>query len=443
MTNRKLLNALIVLPLLCFVSCNNAGKKPTSDYPNIILIISDDQSWTDYSFMGHKYIQTPNIDRLAKEGLSFTRGYTTAPLCRPALASMITGLYPHQHGVLGNDPVFPWSGGQKWGSDWLKERKIFNEEYISHLEGGPCIPQLLEEAGYISLQTGKWWEGHYSRGGFSSGMTHGDPERMGRHGDDGLTIGREGLEILYEFIEDAGESGDPFFIWYAPFMPHAPHTPPDSLLKKYIPVAPTEAVAAYWAMCEWFDKSCGELISHIDKQGLGDNSLFIYVTDNGWIQDHDRPNRFAPRSKRSPYDMGIRTPILLRWPEKIIPEKDTVSLVSSVDIATTILALCGLSPTALMQGINVLDKEALSSRDVIFAENHKHDFSSTDSSLLHRIIIDRNWKLILPDPLNLPEAGPELYDLKKDPFEWRNLSEDNPEKVEELSWKLEEWWRCP
>jgi arylsulfatase A-like enzyme len=94
-----------------------------------------------------------------------------------------------------------------------------------------------------------------------------------------------------------------------------------------------------------------------------------------------------------------------------------------------------------MQGINVLDNKALSGRDAIFAENHKHDFSSIDSSLLHRIIIDRNWKLILPGPINLPEAGPELYDLRKDPFEWRNLSEDHPEKVEELSWKLEEWWR--
>jgi uncharacterized sulfatase len=342
--------------------------------------------------------------------------------------------------MLGNDPVFPWSGKEKWGSDWLKERKVFNEAYISRLEESPRLPQLLEEAGYVTLQTGKWWEGHYSRGGFSSGMTHGDPERMGRHGDEGLTIGREGLEVLYEFIRDAGESGNPFFIWYAPFMPHAPHTPPDSILAKYLPVAPTEAVAAYWAMCEWFDISCGELISHIDRQGLGENTLFIYVTDNGWIQDPDRPNRYGPRSKRSPYDMGIRTPILFRWSEKITPGKDTVSLVSSVDIAATILELCGLCPPAPMQGINVLDREALTGRNIIFAENHKHDFSSIDSSLLHRIIIERNWKLILPDPLNLPEAGPELYDLRKDPYEWHNLSSDNPEKVEELRRKLEEWW---
>ncbi len=91
----------ILLPL--FFSCNNQESKLP---PNIILLISDDQSWPDYSFLGHEHIRTPRIDQLAAEGLTITHGYTTAPLCRPALASMATGLYPHQHGVYGNDPVF-------------------------------------------------------------------------------------------------------------------------------------------------------------------------------------------------------------------------------------------------------------------------------------------------------------------------------------------------
>ena len=101
--------------------------------PNIILIISDDQSWTDYGFMGHEHIKTPHIDQLAAEGLTFTRGYSTAPLCRPALASFVSGLYPHQHGLLGNDPIFDYEGTHDWGVEWLKAREVHNEPlYCQH-----------------------------------------------------------------------------------------------------------------------------------------------------------------------------------------------------------------------------------------------------------------------------------------------------------------------
>ena len=200
--------------------------------PNIILLISDDQSWTDYSFMGHDHIQTPRIDQLASEGLVFTHGFTTAPLCRPALSSMITGLYPHQHGAIGNDPVFDPGGRQQYGDQWTAKRTEFNEPVVQGIEDATSLADLLGEAGYVSLQTGKWWEGNYSRGGFSCGMTHGDPARGGRHGDEGLEIGRKGLDVIYDFIDDSKETETPFFVWYAPFLPHAPHTPPDSLRDK-------------------------------------------------------------------------------------------------------------------------------------------------------------------------------------------------------------------
>ena len=157
--------------------------------PNIVLIISDDQSWTDYSFMGHEYIQTPRIDRLAEEGLTFTRGYTTAPLCRPALASMATGLFPHQHKVVGNDPVFNIGSRPGNREEWMKLRAGANEPVVAAFEQLPTLADILGEAGYVSLQTGKWWEGDPSVGGFSEGMTHGDPARGGRHGDEGLRIG--------------------------------------------------------------------------------------------------------------------------------------------------------------------------------------------------------------------------------------------------------------
>jgi uncharacterized sulfatase len=311
---------------------------------------------------------------------------------------------------------------------------------VGNFEELVTLADLLGEAGYNSLQTGKWWEGHYSNGGFSEGMTHGDPTRRGRHGDEGLKIGREGLKVIYDFIDDSQEAGSPFYIWYAPFLPHSPHTPPDSLRDKYLPLAPTPAVASYWAMCEWFDITCGQLVDYVERKGLSENTLFVYVTDNGWIQDPERPNRYAPRSKREPYDMGIRTPIIYRWKGVIEPELDETSLSSSIDIATTILAACGLEPIPDMQGINMLDESARKGRDAIFAETYAHDFSSIDSSLYYRIIITKPWKLIHPDSHGQPLKGPELYNLDMDPFEWENQANDYPDLLEELATRIEHWW---
>ncbi|MEQ8878405.1 MAG: sulfatase [Cyclobacteriaceae bacterium] len=413
----------LVALLLVIAACNTQPKQETP--PNIILLISDDQSWTDYGFLGHESIRTPRIDQLASEGLTFNYGYATAPLCSPSLASMFTGLYPHQHGILGNDPIFE-SADKRYREQWLQKRKEKYSEYEKRFEDLSTIPDLLKEKGYVSLQTGKWWLGNYSTGGFDQGMTHGDPTRGGRHGDEGLKIGREGLETIYDFIDDAQTNEKPFFVWYAPFLPHAPHTPPDSLLQKYMDTTPSEAVARYWAMCEWFDITCGQLMDDIERRGLSENTLFVYVTDNGWIQDPDNINRYAPRSKREPYEMGIRTPMMFRWKGKIEPETNTTDAVSAIDIATTLLGINDIEPTTDMQGINVLDKQTLESRDMIFAENFAHDFSSLDSSVYHRMAINLPYKLILPDPSNQPESEIELFNIVDDPHEEKNLASAEP-----------------
>ena len=138
--------------------------------------------------------------------------------------------------------------------------------------------------------------------------------------------------------------------------------------------------------------------------------------------------------------MGIRTPIIYRWKGVIEPERDESSLASSIDIATTVLAACDLEPTPEMQGINMLDETARKEREAIFAEVGAHDFSSLDSSLFHRIVVTKPWKLILPDPFGQPGRAPELYNLDNDPYEWDNLAEKHPEIVARLSGQIEEWW---
>jgi uncharacterized sulfatase len=395
------------------------------------MIIGDDQAWTDFGFMGHPAIQTPNLDRLASQSLLFTRGYVPSSLCRPSLATLATGLYPHQHRITSNDPP-----KELPRAEFLRQRM----EQIANIDRVTTLPRMLGEKGYLSLQTGKWWEGHFGRGGFTHGMTHGDPKRGGRHGDGGLKIGREGLAPIFEFIDEANHR--PFFIWYAPFLPHRPHNPPERLLAKYRDQTDSIHVARYWAMCEWFDETCGELLDFLDRKKLADNTLVIYVTDNGWIQ-LPGAGGFAPKSKRSPYDGGLRTPIMLRLPGRIEPARDDKTPVLSVDLAPTILAFCGLEPTSEMQGVNLLDRDALSQRKAILGATFTHnavDVRKPASSVEYRWCIEGRWKLLVPHPPNVPDGRTELYDLIADPHEESDAARENPDRVDHLRGLIDAWW---
>ena len=408
--------------------------------PNVVMIISDDQAWGDYSFMGHPEIRTPNLDQLASEGLTFRRGYVPSSLCSPSLASILTGLYPHQHRVTSNDPPLKPGLSNREAHlhpDFLAQRR----EMVGYFDQSPTLPRLLARRGYVSFQSGKWWGGNYSHGGFTEGMTHGDPDNGGRHGDQGLSIGRKGLKPIFDFIDGAADRKQPFFVWYAPMMPHQPHTPPDRLLAKYRDKTPSLEVAKYWAMCEWFDETCGELLDHLKAKGLADDTMVVYLADNGWIQDPDA-DRFADRSKQSPYDGGLRTPIMIRWPGKLEP-RTSDRLASSIDLAPTILTAVGLRPTEAMQGINLLDSGAAEGREAIFGETFTHnavDIHRPASSLRTRWAIEGDWKLIVPDPRNEPDAKVELFHVTADPEETRNLADREPARVEHLKGLIDSWW---
>ena len=437
---------LFILTATLFTPACTQGERSTekepSSPPNIVFIISDDQAWGDYGFLGHEHIETPRLDQLAKESLTFPRGYVTAPLCSPSLATIISGLYPHQHGITGNDPAFDTEQA-RYQVPWRVERTGIFRPAINRFNQLPLLTSRLKELDYLSLQTGKWWMGSWKDGHFTHGMTHGDPQKNGRHGDDGLTIGREGLQPIYDFIQEAEDKDQPFLVWYAPFLPHAPHTPPEELLEKYREKAPTEAIAKYWAMCEWFDQTCGELLDHLDEKQLTEETLVVYVCDNGWIQQADKPNRYAPRSKRSPYEGGIRTPIMFKWPGQIKPERIENTLVSSIDIVPTILAACNLEKDANLPGINVMDRESLNQRTTIFAEAYEHDIETLEDptrSLTHRIGIQFPWKLIVPDTTNLPNEAMELFNLAQDPDEENNLITAHPEEAKQLFQQIGAWW---
>jgi uncharacterized sulfatase len=400
--------------------------------PNIVLIISDDQAWTDFGFMRHPVIKTPHLDRLAARSAVFRRGYVPTSLCRPSLATIITGLYPHQHGITGNDPP---SG-------------VNRAAMIKHIHAVSTLPGLLATNGYRSFQTGKWWEGNYLDGGFTAGMTRGDPQSGGRHGDEGLQIGRKGLKPVFDFIDSCRDK--PYFVWYAPMMPHLPHDPPKRLLMKYLSPRRPVAVAKYFAMCEWFDETCGQLLEFLDRKGQTKKTLVVFVVDNGWAPPgHDDPKfgkappQFSSRSKLSPYDAGVRTPILVSMPGTIAPA-EYPTLISSIDIAPTILAAAGVSKPSALPGLNlfqVIAQHGHSAREAVFGEIFAHNVVDVDDpvpGLRDRWCVDRNWKLILPVDRHQPA---ELYDVIADPSEQRNRAGKRPELVQKLTDELDGWWR--
>ncbi len=450
---RRLAHLATALALLSFgFRVSSFAAEPR---PNIVFLISDDHAWTDYGFMGHPQIETPHLDRLASRSALFSRGYVPTALCRPALATFASGLYTHQHGVTGNDPS-PLDGDTKGKSrPESPEYAALREKLIAKMDVPPTIMKLLGEKGYLSHQSGKWWEGSPARGGFTEGMTRGFPQPGGRHGDDGLKIGREGMEPVFDFIDRAVEEEKPFFLWYAPFMPHTPHTPPQALFEKYKAKGiASDHVARYYAMVEWFDETCGQLLGKLDEKGLTDNTLVVYLADNGWIQDPDSP-RYAPKSKQSANEGGTRQPILFSWPGVIQPGDRKGQLCSSIDIVPTALAAAGAEAPGNLPGLNllpILRSGEATPRKEVFGETFAHDVADLDdpeATLLYRWVIEGKWKLLLTydgevgrhaDSHPRTEKLPQLYDLLADPHETTNLAAANPETAARLAARLQEWW---
>ena len=465
----KIKNLTYLLLLIVFGACENQPKKEvTADKkPNIIFIISDDQAYGDYSFMGHEQIQTPHIDKLAKESMTFTRGYASAPLCSPSLASIITGLYAYQHGITGNDPVIEnYEGPKNYGrgkreshfpaNSYPVLRNTAYEKLKTNFYKNKLLTQTLSENGYRSFQSGKWWIGSAAEGGFDKGMTHGDYKRGGRHGDEGLKIGRAGIKPVTDFIEETTASNQPFFVWYAPFLPHAPHNPPKDLEEKYAKLTTSPYIARYWAMVEWFDQTTGDLLNFLKEKGLDENTIIVYTCDNGWIQS-EGSTKYASRSKRAPHEAGIRTPIMFKYPKKIQPHIDTQNLVNNVDIVPTVLSLLGLEKGNL-PGIDVLDESALSQQTITFAESYNHDITNVEvptESILYKIAIEKDWKLVLPNKEMVQKEAttekeeyvgyysnkPQLFNLADDPTESTNLAAQNPAEVERLTKAINDWWQ--
>lgn len=433
------LRAAIVLGLVACLLPAVRMAESAEPLPNLVLIISDDQGYGDYGFMGKEHVRTPHLDRLAAASARFPNGYVPASVCRPSLATLLTGLYPHQHMIHFNHPPDPSEHGRHQ-ADYLMQRAA-------------ALPRLLKRAGYVSLQTGKYWEGHYRTAGFDEGMTLGGrhpimPELGWRiahgNGDAGLLIGRRTMAPIGEFLDR--HRGQPFFLWYAPVLPHTPHNVTDKHLRPYRtnPQVPAH-MRRYYASITRFDDTVGELMQMLARRKLVENTLFVYLADNGWEPRQDSPERNTARSKRSFFEMGLRTPILLSWQGRIEPGTHR-GLVSSIDVVPTLLAAAGLeSAVEGLPGISLLPvakgHAELSERPVFGATypGQAKRLEQPEKEVSYRWVRRGRLKLIEPAG-KLQETM--LFDVVVDPREENDLADD-PEMARvkaDLKRLLDQWW---
>ena len=472
-----------------------ASKHPGT--PNFLLILADDHAWMDYGFMGNERVNTPHLDNLAAHSATFVNGYVPSSVCRPSLATILTGLYPHQHGIHFNHGPPGNAGFNQMNSveEYVKTR---NKEFdlIKRLATLPKI--LSEEKGYRCLQTGKFWEGHYRNAGFTDGMTtfstpdpnqsyggirtlaNGEKVAHG-NGDYGLKIGRETLAPIKEFIQECEKETTPWLVWYAPYLPHLPHDAPEEfqrLAASRPGVLPWEQ--PYFASISQFDSTVGNLVELIHQESKLNNTVIVFLSDNGWrpnqVRSKSRPGEYnqTKRSKRAPFDDGLRTPILIRW-DGVLPSQVRTGLTSSIDIFPTLLSAADVDDKVIRgsPGIDLISLLRANKRipvhREIFGEIYPGDATSLNNpqrDIAYRWVRKGRMKLIIPHPENKNEVihsntanqnknadheiqawnsyvnRESLFDLSLDQHEQINLAESPQHQSirKELHQAVNRWW---
>lgn len=429
-----------LLGLICLTVLTRHGAAD-APRPNIVLIIADDLACDDCGAFGNAAIRTPNIDRLARGGMCFDRAFVTASSCSPSRSSLITGRYPHNTGAEELHWPLP-------------------QEQIGFVE-------QLRSAGYWTAAAGKWHLGDAAKArfnvvkeadpsGFQLGTAKGVQTRMTAQGPGALQSGcDQWLPVLRDRPRDK-----PFFVWLAALDPHrdyepgaiaAPHRPADVIVPAYLPDLPEvrRDLALYYDEIGRLDQYVGEVLAELERQRIAEETLVIFLSDNG------RP---FPRCKTTLYDSGIKTPLIARWPGHIAAGRRCGRLVSTIDVAPTLLELAGLKPGPSFQGraLTPLFKDPSAKvRDFAFAERNWHDYEARGravrSERFKYIRNDDHERRLTPPAdavrsptfvamrqlrdagkLSLqqqscfvsPRPSEELYDLSADPHELRNVAAD-------------------
>lgn len=422
LTRRSLLSAIPAAAL-------RAQSRP----PNFLVIVADDHGWDDLGCYAHPVVKTPNLDRLARDGVRFTHCFTTAPLCSPGRGAVMTGLYPHVSGVTR-----------------LVQGDVAEEASLS-----PDIwtfGQGLRALGYENAAARKW---HLSTSGATAhGFDHEFPSRA------------DYLDQSVEFLEKGRDS--PFCLYFCPTHTHRPFRNHDDFayrpeevadcLPPYLKDTPQvrEHYAWYLSETSKMDQEIGRLIGALERTGELDRTVVAFLTDHG-------PSMH--RAKFSLYEWGTHSSLILRGPGISGSGRVDSGLASTIDIAPTLMALAGGSAARECQGMSLearLEDRPAESRDFVFSEHNERNHLTAVRGQRYKLIrnhtredpliwqqVIRNWQNMgedtLRQPYPLPRPEEEFYDLAADPLESRNLI-DNPsygDEVAKLRDVLSDWEQVP
>ncbi len=447
MGKNLLLTTLGLIPAISYCTETIQNK---ADKPNIVIILIDDLGWKDVGFMGSKYYETPNLDKLASQGMVFTNAYAAAANCAPSRACLMSGQWTPRHGIYTVD-------NSDRGKS--KDRKLIPTTNIVTLDINiQVIPEILKQNGYVTCHAGKW---HLSddplQRGFDvniGGCHAGNPGSyyppytnvplVAPYKDYYLTnlIMDKTLDFL-KLVKNK-----PFFLNYAPYAVHTPIQPLKNLLAKYKIKAEWNGQnnAEYATMVENVDTQIGRLIEALTESGEIENTLIIFTSDNGGVYNITKqwPLRAG---KGSAYEGGIREPMIVFWKGKISGGTKSDIPVSSLDFFPTILEVAEIEKPAniILDGQSILPlltgKKKFKERPLfwhfpIYLEGGNKETQDTIfRTRPGSTIRSGDWKLIQYFENN----DLELYNLKKDIGEKHNLANVNRDKTNELLGLLEKW----
>ena len=444
----------VIIALLCCTAC---AEFVVEAPPNIVLIYVDDLGWRDLSVQGSRYYETPNLDRLATEGMRFTDAYSNAPNCAPSRAALLSGQYAPRTGIYTVDAA------ARGPTELRKLVPVTNQTELS-LEV-VTLAEMLADAGYATGHAGKW---HLGGEGFlpqDQGFTWsvaGDeqgsppdyfyPYERGQHFLRDLEEGKEGEYLADRLVEESirfieRQTDTPFFLYLSHYSVHTPIQGKPELAARYVDKAAADGQdnPTYAAMVQSVDEGVGRIIDTLDQLGLAENTVVIFYSDNGG---------FGPATSMLPlrgskgmlYEGGIRVPLIVRWPGYVEPGSVTNEPVIGTDFYPTLAEIAGanLESDHILDGTSFLpvlrETGEIQARDLVW---HFPAYLEADRS------VSGPWRTTPASAIRrgaykliyfFEDGRSELYDLTEDVSESNDLSLKMPEVTDELDAALQAWW---
>ena len=457
---REIKRATLFFLSLLLASFGGAAENPRL---NIVFILIDDMGWTDLGCYGSDYYETPNVDRLAQQGMKFTDAYAASCVCSPTRVSILTGKFPGRLHITHAIPI--------QGAERIKEPlPLIEAIYRKNLPlEEVTIAEALKPGGYVSAFMGKWhvcWEKEFypKAQGFDlnvGGNNMGNPGnyfypyngawRMTKKHPmtrwNTLPDGKKGEYLTDRLTDEAIKFIDknkerPFFLYLSHYAVHTPLQAPEQLIKKYKkkPVGKHHRNPVYAAMVESVDHSVGRIMSKLEQLGIADDTVVVFTSDNG---GHGRITSHLPLrgNKGNFYEGGIRVPLIVRWPGVVKPGSQCKVPVISTDFFPTILEIAGLPsrPECHLDGVDMvplLKGQRSIDRDALYWHYPNYIGAGHPGGARPCSVVRKgDWKLIE----SLENNRLELFDLSKDLGETNDLAAVMPEKAGLLKNLLDDW----